>query len=688
MSAPNFREIATSALRRGEARVLPIAVGGKQPLITWKDTPIDTASTEAWKAQAEQWIETIAAQFPNANACVIAKPEEFIYLDVDTYREFVAGFEKWSGQPFPETYTTSARDNRAQLHYRQTDTSRQLGNIPQFVADGIDLSVRQRNLYVLAEGSVHPTGSTYQQFDLFGVIEKIPDKLVEYIRVLRGDVPQAVDVTPNGPRVPRGQHDVTLLRMSRKLRGVGLEYDGLLAALIEIVEKRFDDYGSDYIEMCEKHAKSATTKFAPNEEGRALNAGIGSASTAVNSTGGTSTVARKMSSFTKKAVNWLWKGRIPFGTFTTISGDPDQGKSLLTLYVAAQLSKGEPMYGDDEAVPPSDTLLLIAEDDPESTLLPRLEAAGANADHVHLLESVMLDGKGNTIGERLAQLDQDLQNILGVLDRNPNIRLIIIDPISSFLGDTSMNKEQEVRRVLNPLLKEIQKRKIAVLLVVHFNKNSETRSAMDRVGGAKALVGLGRAAWTCVSEPKAEPGDGEPMLIGRDRHLFLKLKGNLAPSSINGLVYTIAASPVEVETDDGGKKMELTPYIHWDGKSDATANDVVIDGKAKRGQKVEDSLSWLSDHLDKTGGSAWSDDVIEAGEQRGYQKRSLQRHIGRLRLDVVRVGPHRQTQWVKPGAQLQPLETAPPVKKARTGRKAVRLSDVEPETVSSMPAGV
>ena len=39
---------------------------------------------------------------------------------------------------------------------------------------------------------------------------------------------------------------------------------------------------------------------------------------------------------------------------------------------------------------PAQVLILSAEDDPETTLRPRLEAAGADMDRIHLLESVVL----------------------------------------------------------------------------------------------------------------------------------------------------------------------------------------------------------------------------------------------------------------------------------------------------------
>ena len=226
--------------------------------------------------------------------------------------------------------------------------------------------------------------------------------------------------------------------------------------------------------------------------------------TAVQSTQGTlaSLNARRANSFEKKLMYWLWKDRIPYGAMSTIAGDPDEGKSLITLSIAAIVSRGKKLYGNVEDVEPAECLILSAEDDPETALRPRLEAAGADLYRIHLVESVILkDGQGNK-SERLTQLDSDISMLCTYLDLYPQIKLVIIDPISSFLGSGSMNKEQEVRRILQPLAKRARESGLAVLLVAHFNKNSDTRAAMDRVGGAKAIVGMGRAAWTCIREPE------------------------------------------------------------------------------------------------------------------------------------------------------------------------------------------
>jgi hypothetical protein len=287
MPTATFRTIALRSFARGERRILPIEIGGKNPAIRWAanddnirdgvDTRIDTFTSEEWTAVADDWVNNLASKFPKLNACVVAKPYEYVFIDCDTYAEFIAAYEKFSGEKFPVTYTTSARENRTQIHFRQTDATRKLGNVSQFTVNGIDLSVRQRNFYVLAEGSRHPSGSVYLRV-VDADIVPMPDKMVALIEHLEKTAKDAVkapvnasaestgvDATVEGPKIPRGQHDNTLRDIARKLRGIGWEYDAILERLIAVCEARCESYGNDYREMCDKHAKSAM-KFQPNED--------------------------------------------------------------------------------------------------------------------------------------------------------------------------------------------------------------------------------------------------------------------------------------------------------------------------------------------------------------------------------------------------------------------------------------
>ena len=59
-------------------------------------------------------------------------------------------------------------------------------------------------------------------------------------------------------------------------------------------------------------------------------------------------VYRKMSDIKPKPINWLWKDYIAKGTFTLITGEPELGKSQITLSMAAVVTTGEnwPVSGE------------------------------------------------------------------------------------------------------------------------------------------------------------------------------------------------------------------------------------------------------------------------------------------------------------------------------------------------------
>lgn len=115
-------------------------------------------------------------------------------------------------------------------------------------------------------------------------------------------------------------------------------------------------------------------------------------------------VVRCMADVTPKPVAWLWKGRIAKGRPTVIAGDPGLGKSLVTANLAAHITTGRPWPVDAAPCERGSVIILSAEDDPEDTIRPRLDAAGADVSQVHIIEAVT-DSTGRMRG---FSLEQDL----------------------------------------------------------------------------------------------------------------------------------------------------------------------------------------------------------------------------------------------------------------------------------------
>ena len=110
-------------------------------------------------------------------------------------------------------------------------------------------------------------------------------------------------------------------------------------------------------------------------------------------------------------VDWLWHRRIPLGKITILDGDPGMGKSLLSIFIAACVTTGQPM---PDGVPGKQgkVILIAPEDAAEDTIKPRVEAAGGDPSQVLLLDNIeqlnIKDTKKIKFGERPFSLSQDL----------------------------------------------------------------------------------------------------------------------------------------------------------------------------------------------------------------------------------------------------------------------------------------
>jgi len=82
---------------------------------------------------------------------------------------------------------------------------------------------------------------------------------------------------------------------------------------------------------------------------------------------------RKVSDIIPMSVRWLWPDRVPFGMTTVLGGPPGAGKSTILYDLAAKTAR------EGQAV-----LIITAEDHHAAVVRPRLEAASARLDMIHV----------------------------------------------------------------------------------------------------------------------------------------------------------------------------------------------------------------------------------------------------------------------------------------------------------------
>ena len=118
-----------------------------------------------------------------------------------------------------------------------------------------------------------------------------------------------------------------------------------------------------------------------------------------------------------KAVDWVWPERIALGKLTLIVGDPGLGKSLIGLALLTHVSRGTPWPVDKSLCKLGSGLLLSAEDDPDDTIRPRLDASGANVSRVsHIKAMKDTDPDTGEPFDRCFSLKKDIQDPIHVVD--------------------------------------------------------------------------------------------------------------------------------------------------------------------------------------------------------------------------------------------------------------------------------
>jgi hypothetical protein len=193
-------------------------------------------------------------------------------------------------------------------------------------------------------------------------------------------------------------------------------------------------------------------------------------------------------------VRWLWAGWIPLAKLTVLDGDPGLGKSTLLLDLAARLTRGHLLpdgsLGLDGAV-----TLVTAEDGLADTIRPRLEAAKADLERVHVLRAVADRG-----GSRPPAIPADLDLLHRILDRTGS-RLLILDPFLAFLGGgVDSCKDQDVRRCVHRLADLAAQTACAVVLLRHLNKG-RSDNALYRGTGSIGIIGAARAGLLVARDP-------------------------------------------------------------------------------------------------------------------------------------------------------------------------------------------
>jgi hypothetical protein len=309
-----------------------------------------------------------------------------------------------------------------------------------------------------------------------------------------------------------------------------------------------------------------------------------------------------LSEVTPEPVRWLWPGRIPRDMITVLDGDPDLGKSTVTLDLAARVTTATPFPDGAPVNNRGPVILLSAEDVIHRVIHPRLEEAGADMTKVACLDAITYTEENGSTEERPPVLPGDLATLEGVI-RDTGAVLVVIDPLSAYLSErVDAYKDQHVRRALMPMVRLAERTGVAIVIVRHLSKTGGAK-AIYRGGGSIGIIGASRAGLLVAADPDDE-----------SRRILAPTKANLGPKP-PALAYRLIPSSMR----DCARVVWEGPTAHQADDLLAVRADMAPEDRSAQDEAVEFLHDWLAL------GSEKAADVKKAARQAGISESTLDR---------------------------------------------------------------
>ena len=186
-----------------------------------------------------------------------------------------------------------------------------------------------------------------------------------------------------------------------------------------------------------------------------------------------------------------------------LAGHPGLGKSQLALAIVSIVTTGGRFPVNGARAECGSAVILSAEDDAEDTIRPRLDAVGADLARCRVVGAVHdRDDTGRDHMRGFSVVD-DMPRLATALAEIGDAVLVIVDPITAYLGATDSHRNAEVRSALTPLTHLAAEHRVAVLAISHLRKSLEGE-AIPRVSGSLAFVAAARAAYVVTRDPANE----------------------------------------------------------------------------------------------------------------------------------------------------------------------------------------
>ena len=358
-----------------------------------------------------------------------------------------------------------------------------------------------------------------------------------------------------------------------------------------------------------------------------------------HSSGGSPSVLIPFSEIKPIAIRWAWRDRIALGKITGLAGRPKIGKGLVYSRVIADVTRGTL---DGDLNEPRDAILVTTEDDPGDTLTPRLMAANADMNRVHLFQ---MGTRDEPVPFRIPQDAEELRGRI----TDVQAAMIVVDPLVEFVdGKFDSHKSQQVRHALASLNAIARQVACAVFVVIHLNKGSSTDPLLRHEGSA-AFTQIIRGAMLLGHDPDDPDGEAD------SRRVLATTSSNLAKLAPS-LLYVIRPATVY---DWTGAPI-TTADISQVGESDATGHDLLKQTTDADGEQsaIDEAEEFLRAEL--ASGPKLAKEMQAAARSLGIAERTLKRARKNVGVEVAKDGYQGPWKWyLNPVDQRGPSSDGP-----------------------------
>ena len=282
-------------------------------------------------------------------------------------------------------------------------------------------------------------------------------------------------------------------------------------------------------------------------------------------------------SIKSKKIEWLWKPYIPFGKITIIEGDPGDGKTSFVLFLISQLSREKSELISGLSANSINIIYQSGEDDLQDTIKPKLEKYGGDTSKIFFIEkddAISLDTK-------------EIESYI----KEKNIRMVVLDPIQSFIGDKNINNLSSMRKTLKNIGDIAKKTNCAIILIGHTNKSDGDKDlyrglgSIDIIAAARSVLYLKRvdssSSIRIIKQIKNNLAmEGEPIGFQFAKNGKIEYLGKIK-------LEEYSSEETNMSKRDLAKKILITSLE----SGDARANDILLKGmKYKISRRTFDSV--------------------------------------------------------------------------------------------------